>query len=75
LHAFMRSCAGFAFLSSAAAAREKDPAARDTPTTIASTVLMCPSWLSVEAVGAILEVYGVGVKLRAARGREYERYA
>src|SRR5215471_2907675 len=48
LHAFMRSCCGFGFFSSAAEATESVPATSDTATAIASSVLMSPPSLSVE---------------------------
>src|SRR5262244_3487415 len=43
LHAFMRSCCGFVFFSSAPEATESVPATRDIATIIASTVCMRPS--------------------------------
>src|SRR5215471_16710958 len=49
LHAFMRSCCGLDFFSSAPEVTESVPATSDTATTIASTVLMCPASLNVEA--------------------------
>src|SRR5215475_7397216 len=49
LHAFMRSCCGFDFFSSAPEATESLPATNDIATAIASTVLMSPSSLNVEA--------------------------
>src|SRR5262252_4249921 len=48
LHAFMRSCCGFVFFSSAPEATESVPATSDTTIAIASTVLMSPPSLSVE---------------------------
>src|SRR5215813_14302276 len=49
LHAFMRSCCGFDFFSSAPEATESVPATSDTATATASAVLMSPPSLSVEA--------------------------
>src|SRR5215467_9725519 len=49
LHAFMRSCCGFDFFSSAAEATESVPTTNDIATAIASTVLMSPPSLNVEA--------------------------
>src|SRR5262245_42932885 len=46
LHAFMRSCCGLAFFSSAAETSESVPAMSDIATIIASTVLMRPSLLT-----------------------------
>src|SRR5262252_5430315 len=53
LHAFMRSCCGFVFFSSAAGATESVPATSDTATAITSSVLMSPSLLSVEAAAQL----------------------
>src|SRR5215471_8199418 len=49
LHAFMRSCCGLGFFSSAPEATESVPAISDIATAIASSVLMSPSSLNVEA--------------------------
>src|SRR5215510_9903258 len=49
LHAFMRSCCGFDFFSSAPEATESVPATSDTTIAIASTVLMSTPSLNVEA--------------------------
>src|SRR5215831_5283371 len=49
LHAFIRSCCGFVFFSSAAGATESVPATSDTAIAIASSVLMSPSSVIVEA--------------------------
>src|SRR5215831_17277094 len=49
LHVFMRSCCGLDFFSSAPEATDSVPATSDTATAIASTVLISPPSLNVEA--------------------------